>query len=263
MAQSGYAPVNGLRMYYEIHGSGDPLLLIHGAYGGISMWWEILPELAKTHQVIAVEWQGHSHTADIDRPLRLEALADDMAGLLSHLNLGEVDVVGYSLGGCISLRLAMQHPELVRKFVAISAHYRSDGYYPEVLAGIQQITPEAFAGTPMEAEYLANAPDPANWPVLIVKLKALAAQEFAWPDADIAAITTPALIVQGDADVMSPGHAVSLFKLLGGGVPADFTGSLPKSQLAILPGKTHVTVIEQPQRLLAMIKDFFSAQPGD
>lgn len=260
MAESGYAPVNGLRMYYETHGSGDPLLLIHGAYGGIGMWWEILPELAKSHQVFAVEWQGHGHTGDIDRPLRMEFLADDMAALLTHLGLSRVDVVGYSLGGCITLRLAMQHPDLVRKIVVISAHYRSDGYYPEVLAGVQQVSVEAFSGTPMEAAYLATAPEPHNWPVLIEKLKEFAAQEFAWPDGEVAAITAPALIVQGDSDVVKPTHAVSLFKLLGGGVPADITGSLPSAQLAILPGKTHVTVIEQPQRLLGMIEDFLVAK---
>src|SRR5215207_4730291 len=145
--QTGYAPVNGLRMYYEIHGSGEPLVLLHGAFGAIDLWGPILTTLAETHQVIAVELQGHGHTADIiDRPLGYEQMADDVAALLEHLGIEKADLVGYSMGGTTGLQLAIRHPDLVRKLVAVSPNYRSDGYYPELLAGLQQLTPAIFAG---------------------------------------------------------------------------------------------------------------------
>lgn len=261
MANTGYAPVNGLEMYYEIHGSGDPLLLIHGAYASIPMWGPILTELAKNHQVIAVESQGHGRTADIDRPIRYETMAQDMAALLDYLQIEQADVVGYSMGAGTALQMAMQRPEQVRKLVSISGGHRLDAMYPEVIAGIAQITPEVFAGSPMETGYKAAAPNPEDWPVLVEKLKDLDAQEFAWPDADVAAIPMPVLLVYGDSDVTRPEYAVELFKILGGGVPADMTGSLPRAQLAILPGTTHITlVMNHPERLVGMIEDFLSAE---
>ncbi|MBW3632871.1 MAG: alpha/beta hydrolase [Chloroflexi bacterium] len=257
--QSGYAPVNGLRMYYEIHGTGEPLVLIHGAYGTIELWGPILASLAEDRQVIAVELQGHGHTADVDRPFSYEQLADDVAAVMEHLGVAQADVVGYSMGGNTGLQLAIRHPDRVRKLVAISPNYRSDGYYPEVLAMIQTITPEVFAGSPMEEAYLRNAPRPEDWPKLIEKLKALDAEEFAWPEEDIAGIAAATLIVIGDSDVVRPEHAVELFRLLGGGVPGDLAG-LPKSQLAILPGITHVTVVfERTDLMLSMIEAFLDA----
>lgn len=256
--ETGYAPVNGLQMYYEIHGAGEPLVLLHGAYGTISMWGLFLESLSQHHQVIAVELQAHGHTADIDRPIRYEDMADDVAGLMKHLSLAKADVAGFSMGGNVALQLAMRHPDMVRKLVTISANYRADGYYPEVLVGIKEITPEVFVGSPMETAYLEAAPNPENWPVLIEKLKDLGADSHAWPDEEVAMITAPTLIMMGDADVMRPEHGVALFRLLGGGVPGDLTG-LPNSQLAILPGTTHVTVTEQTDLLLSMIEAFLDA----
>jgi pimeloyl-ACP methyl ester carboxylesterase len=261
--QTGYAPVNGLQMYYEIHGSGEPLVLLHGAFGAIDLWGPILTTLAETHQVIAVELQGHGHTADIlDRPLSYEQMADDVAALMEHLGIAQADVVGYSMGGTTGLQLAIRHPELVRKLVAISPNYRSDGYYPELLAGLQMLTPEVFAGTREEAAYLRHAPRPEDFPVLVEKQKVLP-QEFAFPDEDVAAITAPALVVLGDSDVIRPEHAVALFRLLGGGVPGGLV-SLPSSQLAILPGTTHATIVLEPtDQLLAVIEPFLAApMPG-
>jgi pimeloyl-ACP methyl ester carboxylesterase len=258
--QTGYAPVNGLQMYYEIHGAGEPLVLLHGAFGAIDLWGPILTTLAETHQVIAVELQGHGHTADIiDRPLGYEQLADDVAALMDHLGIAQADVVGYSMGGTTGLQLAIRHPELVRKFVAVSPNYRSDGYYPELLVGLTMLTPEIFAGTPHEAAYLRHAPHPEDFPVLVEKQKVLP-QEFAFPDEDVAAIAAPTLIVIGDSDVVRPEHAVALFRLLGGGVPGDLTGSLPSSQVAILPGTTHASVVlDRADRLLAAIESFLAA----
>jgi pimeloyl-ACP methyl ester carboxylesterase len=260
--ETGYAPVNGLQMYYEIHGSGEPLVLLHGAYGTIDLWGPILETLAEQHQVIAVEFQGHGHTADIDRPIRYELLAEDVAALMEELDITLADIVGYSMGGTTGLRLAMQRPELVRKLVAISANTRSDAYYPEVYASIESITPELFAGSPFEAAYFRNAPNPDDWPVLIEKLKDLDAQNFAWPEADVQTIAAPTLLIIGDSDVVRPEHTVALFRLLGGGVPGDLTG-LPPSQLAILPGTTHITIVfENTDRLVAMIEAFLAAARG-
>jgi pimeloyl-ACP methyl ester carboxylesterase len=260
IAKSGYAPVNGLQMYYEIHGSGEPLVLLHGAFGAIDLWGPILTTLAEHHQVIAVEFQGHGHTADIiDRPLGYEQLADDVAALMDNLAIAPADVVGYSMGGTTGLQMAIRHPRLVRKLVAISANYRSDGYYPELLMGLQMMTLETFAGTPQEETYLRHAPNPEDFPVLVEKQKVLP-QEFAFAEEDVAAITAPTLLIYGDSDVVRPEHAVALFRLLGGGVPSDVTGSLPNSQLAILPGITHGTIVlERTGELVAMIEAFLAA----
>lgn len=258
--QSGYAPVNGLQMYYEIHGEGEPLLLLHGAYGAIDMWGPILETLAESRQVIAVEQQAHGHTADIDRPLTYEQMTEDTAALMRHLGIENADVFGYSMGGNIGLLLAMRHPDLVRKLVAASANYRSDGYYPELLALIQDITPEVFAGSPLEESYLRNAPNPGDWPALIDKLKQLDAQEFAWSEEEIQAIAAPTLLVMGDSDAMRPEHMVELFRLLGGGVPGDLVG-LPKSQLAIVPGATHVSLVTERADLLLAVSTAFLDAP--
>jgi pimeloyl-ACP methyl ester carboxylesterase len=262
--QSGYAPVNGLQMYYEIHGAGEPLVLLHGSFGAIDLWGPILSTLAETHQVIAVELQGHGHTADIiDRPLGYEQMADDVAALMEHLGIEHADVVGYSMGGTTGLQLAIRHPELVRKLVTVSPNYRSDGYYPELLAGLSMMTLETFVGTPEEAAYLRHAPHPEDFPVLVEKLKDLP-RDFAFPDEDVASITAPTLVVLGDSDVVRPEHAVALFRLLGGGVPADLTGRLPSSQLAILPGTTHRSIVnERANQLLAVSEPFLVAPMPD
>jgi pimeloyl-ACP methyl ester carboxylesterase len=262
--QTGYAPVNGLQMYYEIHGNGEPLVLLHGAFGAIDLWGPILTTLAEHHQVIAIELQGHGHTADIiDRPLSYEQMADDVAALMAHLGTAQADVVGYSMGGTTGLQLAIRFPELVRKLVAVSPNYRSDGYYPELLAGLQQMTPEIFVGTPEEAAYLRHAPHPEDFPVLIEKQKVLP-RRFAFPEADVAAIAAPTLVVLGDSDVVRPEHAVALFRLLGGGVPSDLTGSLPNSQLAVLPGTTHGMIVrDRADQLLAVIEPFLAAPMPD
>jgi pimeloyl-ACP methyl ester carboxylesterase len=263
-AQTGYAPVNGLQMYYEIHGSGEPLVLQHGAFGAIDLWGPILTTLAQNHQVIAVEFQGHGHTADIiDRPLSYEQMADDVAALLDHLGIAQADVVGYSMGGTTGLQLAIRHPELVRKLVAVSANFSSDGYYPELLMGLQMMTPEIFAGTPQEEAYVRHAPNPEDFPVLVEKQKVLP-QDYAWPVEDVAGITAPTLVVIGDSDVVRPEHAVDLFRLLGGGVPADLTGSLPNARLAILPGTTHASIVlDHADQLLAVIEPFLAAPMPD
>ncbi len=256
--QAGYAPVNGLEMYYEIHGSGEPLILLHGAYMTIGTMGEVVPYLAETRQVIAVELQGHGRTADIDRPLSYEQMADDVAALIEYLGIEEADVFGYSMGGGVALQIAIRHPGVVRKLVVISASYTSDGIYPEVLAMIETITPEAFADTPWFAEYVRVAPNPDGFPNLVTKLKRLDAEVYAWPPETVQAIAAPTLLIIGDSDVVRPEHAIELFRLRGGGVPGDLAG-LPNAQLAVLPGTTHVGVMERADLLRAMIPAFLDA----
>ncbi len=259
----GYAPVNGLEMYYEIHGAGQPLVLLHGAYMTIELMGTLIPELAGSRQVIAVEFQGHGHTADIDRPITYEHLADDTAALLRHLGIDNADVYGYSLGGGVALQVAIRHPELVRKLVVASASSTSDGMHPDLLAMIPTITPEAFAGSPLEDAYRRTAPNPEDFPQLVAKLKRLDLEPYAWPPEDIQAINAPTLLIVGDADAIRLEHAVELFRLLGGGAMGDLAG-LPKSQLAVLPGTTHfvppgVGILDRVAWLLAIIPPFLDA----
>jgi pimeloyl-ACP methyl ester carboxylesterase len=254
--QTGYASVNGLNMYYEVHGSGGvPVVLLHGAYMSTGAMQWLLSDLAKSRQVIAVDLQGHGRTADVDRPLQYEQMADDVAALMEHLGISQADIVGYSMGGGVGLQLVIRHSERVRKLVAMSAGYRLDGMYPEVIAGIAEITPEVFYGTPWYDEnYAAVAPRPGDFPALVEKLKRLDAEEFDWSQ-EIREIAAPTLLVFGDADVVRPEHMAELFRLLGGGVPGDLTG-LPRARLAVLPGTTHVTVMNRIDWLLPMITEF-------
>jgi pimeloyl-ACP methyl ester carboxylesterase len=253
-----YAEVNGLKMYYEIHGTGSPLLVLHGAFMTIGAMGAFVPLLAEARQVIAVELQGHGHTADIDRPLSYEQMADDVAGLIRHLGIGRADVFGYSMGGGAALQLAIRYPDLIRKLVVASASSTSDGVYPEVWAGIEQITPELFAGTPWKEEYDRVAPDPAAFSTLVEKMKQLDLQPFAWPPGEIRAISAPTMVVIGDSDGTTPEHAVELFRLRGGGVFGDLTG-LPGARLAVLPGTTHVGLIGRADWLTPMIGEFLDA----
>jgi pimeloyl-ACP methyl ester carboxylesterase len=259
-AQTGYAPADDLNMYYEIHGRGRPLILLHGAYMTIDLMGPILPGLAQTRQVIAVEQQGHGHTADVDRPLTYEQMADDTAALACHLEIDNADVFGYSMGGGISLQLAIRHPELVRKLVLASTSFTSDGMHPVALEMFPSITPELFAGSPIEEAYLRTAPNPGDFPQLVEKLKQLDMTPFAWPEQDIRAIAAPTLIVLGDSDGIRLDHAVDLFALRGGGVMGDLAG-LPESQLAVLPGTAHFVppgfgLLDRADWLLAMIPPF-------
>jgi pimeloyl-ACP methyl ester carboxylesterase len=261
--RGNYAEVNGLEMYYEIHGSGRPLAVLHGAHMTIDSMGELVPELARTRQVIAVELQGHGRTADVDRPLTYEQMADDTAALLRHLGVERADVFGYSMGGGAALQLAIRHPEVLRKLVVASASYTSEGMHPELLEMIPTITPEAFAGTPIEDEYLRTAPNPEDFPTLVAKLKRLDMEPFAWPPEDIRGIAAPTLLIVGDSDIVRLEHAVELFGLLGGGVMGDLAG-LPKSQLAVLPGTSHFVhggsgVLDRTDWLLSLIPPFLDA----
>ncbi len=264
-AGSGYAPVNGLEIYYEIHGSGGtPLLILHGAYMSIDSMAPFVAALAATRQVIAFEAQGHARTADIDRPITYEFLADDAAALLDHLGIEQADVVGYSMGGNTCIQLAIRHPEKVRKLIPTSCTFRLDGWDPRVRELIATITPEVFAGTPFEAEYMRLAPNPEDWPALIEKLVALdttVPQDI--PVSDLEAIAAPALVIAGDQDSVIPAHVVEMFLALGGGTPGDLGLPVPKAQLAILPNTTHIQVGFEPEQILAIIQPFLDSPMPD
>ena len=261
--QTGYASVNGLDMYYEVHGTGRPLVLLHGALSTTSVdFGAVLPSLAKTRQVIAVEQQAHGHTADIDRPLTIEMMAADTTALLRQLGIEEADLFGYSMGAGIALQIALEHPDLVRKLAVASAAYTLDGLHPGLLEGLEQLTPEALAGTPFEQAYAREAPKPEDWPTLVAKVKVLNSQIPEWPADAIRSIAAPTLIIIGDSDIVRPEHAVEMFRLLGGGVIGDVAG-LPRSQLAVLPGTTHITLVHRGDWLSSMIGEFLDAPvPG-
>jgi pimeloyl-ACP methyl ester carboxylesterase len=255
-ATSGYVPVNGLDMYYEIHGDGSPLALFHGAMGTIdSCFADLLPALAATRQVVAVELQGHGHTADVDRPLSYQQMAADAAALLEALGIEVADLVGYSMGGAVAMQLAMQHPGMVRRVVfAGGTSYRRDGLYPEMLAEPEAATDE-LTGSAWHQAYVRVAPDPSRWPVLVAKNSELDRTFAGWPDEDIQAMTTPMLLIIGDSDIVRPEHTMKMFRLLGGGVIGDLAG-LPASQLAVLPGTSHVGLLDRVDWLQSMILGF-------
>jgi pimeloyl-ACP methyl ester carboxylesterase len=260
---TGYAPVNGLNMYYEIRGEGAPIVLLHGAYMTVDLMEPLVLGLAASRRVIAVEQQGHGHTADVDRPITYEQMADDTAALLGHLGVDRADVVGYSMGGGVALQVVIRHPAAVRKVVVASASYTSEGMHEVALQMFPSISPELFAGSPIEEAYLRTAPNPADFPKLVDKLKQLDTTEFAWPADDIRGIEAPTLLVLGDSDVVRLEHAVELFGLLGGGVMGDLVG-LPKSQLAVLPGTTHFVppgygLLDRADWLMAIIPPFLDA----
>jgi pimeloyl-ACP methyl ester carboxylesterase len=258
--QTGHAPVNGLDMYYEVHGTGRPLVLLHGALSTASVdFGAALPSLAKDRQVIAVEQQAHGHTADIDRPLSIDQMADDTTALLRHLGIEQADLFGYSMGAGIALRIALEHPELVRKLAVASLAHTRDGLHPGLLDGLQQVTPEMLAGTPFEQAYAREAPHPEAWPTLVAKVMELNRNVPEWPAEAIRSITAPTLLIIGDSDIVRPEHAVEMFRLLGGGVVGDLVG-LPRSRLAVLPGTTHVTLVHRGDWLSSMIGEFLDAQ---
>jgi pimeloyl-ACP methyl ester carboxylesterase len=256
---SGYVPVNGLEMYYEIHGTGQPLVLLHGAFSAIgTSFGELLPGLARTRQVIGFELQAHGRTADIDRPLSLEQMADDTAAALHHLGIERADIFGYSMGAAVALHVALRHPDVVRKLVFMSATFNLGGVHPGLMEGLGEMTPDLMFGSPWHDEYMRIAPDPDHFATFFAKKTRMDRNTKDVPAEAIAALKTPTLIVIGDSDLVRPEHAVEMFRLLGGGVFGDLAG-LPDSQLAVLPGTTHVSIRTRADLLLAIIPPFLDA----
>ena len=262
MTKGQSAQVNGVNLYYEIYGKGQPLILLHGGLGMIGMYAQILPTLADTRQVIGVELQGHGHTPDIDRPFSFEQMADDMAALVKHLGFDKVDFMGYSLGGGVALQTVIRHPDIVRKLVLVSTPFKSDGWYPEVRAGMKAMNADAakmMIGSPPQQAFasVASKPD-EGWTNLVTKTGQLISQDYDWSKG-VASIQSPTMIVVGDADAIRPEHVVEFFELLGGGKQdAGWDGSqMPNCQLAVLPGTTHYNIFSSPV-LPAVVTSFLA-----
>ena len=259
-AKGSYATVNDLKMYYEIHGSGQPLVLLHGAFSAIgTSFGKLLPGLAKTRQVIAFELQAHGRTADIDRPLSLEGMADDVAAALRQLGIKQADIFGYSMGAGVALHVAIRHPDVLRKLVLASITYNLSGVHPGLMEGLADMKPEMMFGSPWHEEYTRIAPHPENFATLFAKKTQMDRGIQDLPAETIRAIKAPTLLIIGDSDLVRPEHAVEMFRLLGGGVFGDTPAGLPNSQLAILPGTSHVTVVDRADLLLAIIPPFLDA----
>jgi pimeloyl-ACP methyl ester carboxylesterase len=256
---AGRVTVNGMRMYYEVSGAGDPLIVLHGAYMNIPSMGAIIPTLAQTHKVYAVELQGHGRTTDINRPITYQNLADDVAGFMDAVGLTKADVFGYSMGAIAGLQLAIRHPQKVNRLVAASVAYDAKGWQPEFQAAIPQLNVEMILGMPFAAEYRKLAPNPDGFPALAEKLIALEKEPMAW-EAEVRALKTPVLIITSDADVATLEHSVAMFRLLGGGIMGDMGKPLPASRLAVLPATSHTAVITQPVLLHAFIEPFLKGQ---
>ena len=251
--------VNGMRMYYEVSGQGAPLIVLHGSFMNIPSMGAIIPALAKTHRVYALEFQGHGRTTDINRPITYPNLADDVAAFIDAVGLKKADVFGYSLGAGAGLQLAIRHPDKVNKLVAASVAYDTSGLQPEFKAFIPQMTVEMFLQTPFAAQYRRLSPTPDSFPALARKLIAIEHEPFSWGE-DVKRLKTPVLIIAGDADGYTLEHIVSLFKLLGGGVMGDLGKPLAASRLAILPATSHTAVITQVDALMGFIEPFLKGE---
>jgi pimeloyl-ACP methyl ester carboxylesterase len=259
---TGYAPVNGLKMYYEIHGSGEPVVLLHGAFMAISGDWnDWIGELSKTRKVIAVEMQGHGRTADIKRDITYENLADDVAGLLDYLKIPNADIVGYSLGGGVAIQCAIRHPEKVRKVVSISSVFRLDGWVKEGVDALAKITAEVFKGSPIEAEYKRLSPTPNEFPDFVKHVIAMASKPYDFGADKFKATKAPMFFIHGDADGVRLDHIAEMYRLKGGGNIHGDMQPRSASRLAILPDTTHVTLMNRMTTIVPMINDFLDAKP--
>lgn len=257
-ADSGYAEVNGLKMYYEVYGEGKPIVLLHGSFMSIPLnWTHIIPLFAKDRKVIVAEMQGHGRTKDISRELSYEGMADDVSGLLKHLKIDSADILGYSMGGGVAFQVAVRHPEQVRRLVILSGSYAHDGWWPDVEASFSTITADMFKGTPIQTQYDSLGNDPAKFPDFVKKVMSIDLKPYDWSN-DVKKIQAPLFMAVGDADGIRYEHALELFRAKGGGKMGDIHG-MPKSRLAIIPGTTHIGMMYRTDWLIPMITDFLDS----
>lgn len=250
-----YVHVNGMKMYYEVSGEGEPLIVLHGAYMNIPTMGDIIPKLAKAHKVYALEFQGHGRTTDINRRITYQNLADDVAAFMNALGLTKANVFGYSMGAVAGLQLAIRHPEKVNRLVAASVAFDVQGWQPAFREFIPHMTVEMLLEMPFADEFRKYVEDPDAFPALVEKLIALEREPMSW-EADVRKLKTPVLIIAGDADVVTLEHSVELFRLLGGGIMGDMGIPLPASRLAIMPATSHTAVITQADLLHGFIEPF-------
>lgn len=253
---SGYAPVNGIKVYYEVYGEGRPFVLLHGAFYTIQMnWAELIPELSKTRKVIAIEMQGHGHTPYSDRKLSITTLASDVEKLMDYLKIDSADVAGFSMGGSIAYQFAVQSPKRLRKLVIISSTYKTNGWLPVVNGAFKDFKPEFFDNTPLQTGYDAAAPDKTKWRKFLEQMFVFAKEPFNVGDSNISKITAPVLIISGDNDGTDKVELAKTYQLLGGGISADMA-PMPKSQLAIVPSQGHVSLMMETTTILNYLNSF-------
>lgn len=255
-SNSGYVPVGDTKVYYEVYGEGRPIVLLHGAFMTIDMnWGQLIPELSKTRKVIAIELQGHGHTPFSKRKLSHVTLAKDVEKVMDYLKVESADVAGYSFGGTVAYQFAIQSPKRLKNLVIISSTYKSSGWLPEVNGAFKNMKPDLFDKSPMHAAYDAVAPDKTKWIPFLEQMMASAAEPVDLGDSNISKITAPVLIIAGDNDGLDKIELMKTYKLLGGGVSADL-GPMPKSQLAIVPGQGHVSLMMQTATILSYLNNF-------
>ena len=256
--KSGYAPVNGLQLYYEVYGEGKPIVLIHGSYMNIPLnWSHIIPLLAQDRKVVVAEMQGHGRTKDIGRKFSYENMADDVSGLLKHLKMEKADILGYSMGGGVAFQMAVRHPEQLRRLVILSGTYAHDGWWPDVEAMYPTFNADMFKGTPIEEQYLSYGNDAKDFPDFVKKVISIDLEPYDWSEG-VKNIKAPIFMAIGDADGVRYEHALDLFRAKGGGKMGDIHG-LPKSRLAILPGTTHIGMMQKTDLLIPMVTDFLDS----
>lgn len=255
-SSSGYAPVNGTKIYYEIYGEGIPIILLHGAFYTIDLnWSQLIPELTKTRKIIAIEFQGHGHSPFSERQLSLTNFASDVQKVMDYLKIDSADVAGYSMGGSVAYEFAVQNPKRVRKLVIISSTYKNTGWIPSVNVGFKNLDPSIFDNTPLKTAYEAVAPDKTKWRSFLKQMFTFADEPFDSGDSNIAKIKAPVLIISGDNDGLDKVELAKTYQMLGGGVAADLA-PMPKSHLAIVPAQGHVSLMEQTTTILAYMENF-------
>ena len=256
--ESGYADVNGLKMYYEVYGQGKPIVLVHGSFMNIPMnWSQIIPMMIKDRKVIVAEMQGHGRTRDISREFSYEAMADDVSGLLKHFKIDSADILGYSMGGGIAFQFAIRHPQQLRRLVVLSGTYSHDGWWPDAEASFATFTADMFKGTSIQKQYDSLGNDPSHFPEFVKRVISIDLKPYDWTR-EVKKIKAPVFMAIGDADGIRYEHALEFFRALGGGKMGDMHG-LPKSRLAILPGTTHVGMMQRADWLIPMITDFLDS----
>jgi pimeloyl-ACP methyl ester carboxylesterase len=255
-SNKGYAPVNGIKVYYEVYGEGKPLVLLHGAFYTIEMnWGELIPELSKTRKIIAIEMQGHGHTPFSDRVMSITNLASDVEGVMDYLKIDSADVAGFSMGGSVAYQFAVQCPKRLRKLVIISSTYKTNGWLPIVNNGFEDFKPEIFDNTPIKTAYDELAPDKTKWGKFLEQMLGFAKMPFNVGDANIEKIYAPVLLISGDNDGLDKNELIKTYQLLGGAVCADLQ-PMPKSQLAIIPSQGHVSLMMQTTTILNYLNSF-------
>ena len=262
-SEDGTVNIDGLEMYYQVHGEGEPLVLIHGGLMTIEAWGPILPALAENRKVYAIELEGHGRTVDLDRPLSMQQFAQDVSGFIEQMDLGPIDIVGFSMGGGTAMGVGVLHPELVKSLVIISASHQPDSIWDSVRAGWPYMTAEMMEGTPMLAAYEAVAPQPERFSGFVDKIReSMVSGEQSWTDEQIASIPVPVLMIIGDTDLVQFDKALEMFRLLGGQSSTGPMGPALNTarQFAVVPGATHYDIMFKTDLMLPLIESFFAAQ---